>query len=127
MPIEFAAMFERIRSRAQSRKPKRLESEWLRFEEPPQDAAKFIVSAFLENNEKARRLADEQIIPSLVRKRPVALSFVNVPVVTQSFVHALLYEALRVAWARQTPIFVTNAPSFVRSAVEYVQDYAQGG
>ncbi len=86
-----------------------------------------MVYAILENNEKARELATKEIIPRLVRREPVLLDFLNVRVCTQSFVHALLYEPLRFAWASQTPIHVANAVPVVRSALRHVESYSQGG
>ena len=57
----------------------------------------------------------------------MALNFVNVRVCTQSFAHALLFEALRYAWASQTPIFIKNARPVVQSALKHVETYAQTG
>jgi hypothetical protein len=127
MPMEFGDMFDRIAEHARERKPSRLKSEWLRFSDPPQEAMTFLVNRFAENNEKARDLSQSQIIPRLLKKQTVVLNFVNVQVATQSFIHVLLYEALRIAWASQTPIYVTNVQPFVKRALEYVQVYAQGG
>ena len=44
-----------------------------------------------------------------------------------SDLHALLFSALRFAWARQSFIYVVNASSPVRSGIELVEDYALGG
>ena len=75
----------------------------------------------------AQHLAQQQLIPSLVKKEAVVLDFSNVRVITQSFAHALLFEALRFAWASQTRLYVANAQSVVRSALRHVEMYAQGG
>ena len=72
---------------------------WLRFEASPEGVSKFLVSAFIENNDEAQKLAQSQLIPRVVRKEPIVLDFINVRVCTQSFAHALLYEVLRFAWA----------------------------
>jgi hypothetical protein len=73
------------------------------------------------------RLAQEQMIPRLLKKEPVALDFVNVRIITQSFAHALLFEALRIAWAAQTPLYAVNAQPVVQSALRHVEQYAQAG
>lgn len=57
----------------------------------------------------------------------VGFDFINVRVITQSFAHALLFEALRFAWAAQTPVYVLNAQPVVRSALHHVEMYAQAG
>lgn len=63
----------------------------------------------------------------LTSKKSVVLDFRNIPVLTQSFLHALPYEALRVAWALKTDIYVVNARPAVRSNLELLQNYALGG
>jgi len=123
----FDELFASIDRLARERTPGRLVSGWLRFEPAPEGVVRFLVSQFAENNDRARQLAAGQIIPRIVRKEPVALDFVNVPVLTQSFAHAFLYEALRFAWAGQCPIYAVNAVPVVRSALEHVQAYAHFG
>lgn len=126
-PRDFGELFEAIGELVSQRKPSRLTSEWLRYEAPPANAKKFLVSQFIENNEKASHLAQEELVPRIVRKEPVVLDFINVRVCTQSFAHALLYEPLRFAWASQTPIYIQNAVPVVRSALHRVESYAHRG
>ena len=57
----------------------------------------------------------------------IVLDFGGMDIVTQSYLHALLFSALRLAWARQSFIYVVNASSSVRSGIELVEDYALGG
>ncbi|MBI3186038.1 MAG: sensor histidine kinase [Myxococcales bacterium] len=131
IPVEtardFVDLFDDVARRAKERTPRRLVQENLRFEDPPPPVQKFIVSLFLENNAEAQRLAQAELIPRLARKESVALDFVNVRLCTQSFAHALLYEALRISWATRTPIYVVNAQPVVRSALKHVEMYAQSG
>ena len=127
LPEGFASVFERIGEMASERSPRRLTREWLSYEAPPAGAKRFVVAPFLENNDMAQHLAQQQLIPSLVKKEAVVLDFSNVRVITQSFAHALLFEALRCAWASQTRLYVANAQSVVRSALRHVEMYAQGG
>ena len=127
LPDNFASIFDRVSEMAQSRSPRRLTREWLKFEAPPERAQRFVVSTFVENNEEALRLAQDRVIPRLLKKEPVALDFINVRVITQSFAHALLFEALRFAWAAQTPLYIVNAQPVVQSALRHVEMYAQSG
>ncbi|MHB8879563.1 MAG: hypothetical protein ACYC8T_38200 [Myxococcaceae bacterium] len=126
-PRDFGQLFDEIGKLAEERTPRRLTKHWLRFEPPPPTVGKFIVSEFIENNDAANKLAQARLIPRLVKKEPVALDFINVRVCTQSFAHALLYEALRFAWASQTPIYILNAHPVVQSALKHVETYAQTG
>lgn len=126
-PRDFGQLFDEIGKLAEERTPRRLSQHWLLFEAPPPTVGKFVVSEFIENNDAANKLAQARLIPRLVKKEPVALDFINVRVCTQSFAHALLYEALRFAWASQTPIYILNAHPVVQSALKHVETYAQTG
>jgi len=122
-------LFEVIRERARTRAPRRAIHRWLRFDEPPPGLAaqKFLVHFAVENTGEAMAFAAQHLLPRLMQKRPVILDFRGIPVLTQSFLHALLYEPLRVAWALRTDIFVVNAEPAVRSNLELLQNYALGG
>lgn len=127
VPEDFPAIFDRISAMARERSPGRVTQGWLRFDSPPEKAQRFVVSTFVENNEEALRLAQDRLIPRLIKKEPVVLDFVNIRIITQSFAHALLFEPLRFAWASKTPIFVVNTQPVVRSALYHVEQYAQSG
>jgi hypothetical protein len=124
---DFAQLFEQISELARQRSPRRLTTQLLHFEPPPERVQRYLVNAFVENNEEAQRLVRNQLVPRLVQREPVALDFVNVKIITQSFAHALMFDALRFAWASQTPIYVVGAEPVVRSALAHVEMYSQGG
>ena len=100
---------------------------WIRYEEPSSDARVFVVRYTSENTEQAERFAREQLEPRILGKEPVVLDFSGMEIATQSYLHALLFSALRLAWARQSFIYVVNATPSVRSGIELVEDYALGG
>jgi anti-sigma regulatory factor (Ser/Thr protein kinase) len=132
MPSEaeqnYDAMIETIRERARERTPRRAVHKWLAFEEPPSGAQKFIVrQSRIEDTVEAQRFAEEKLIPRLFRREPVVLDFGGIPVCTQSYVHALLFEPLRIAWARKAKIYILNAQPAVRSTLELLENYALGG
>jgi hypothetical protein len=54
----------------------------------------------------------------------VALDFRDMGIATQSFLHALLFQAVRVGWAMGAPIHVIDASSAVRSGLDYLESYA---
>ncbi len=123
----FNELFEHVSAIAREQSPQRLTTELIKFEAPPSDTTRFMVNAFLENNDEALKLSREQLVPRMVKGQPVALDFVNVRVITQSFAHALLFDALRFAWAGKSRIFVLNAQPVVRSALRHVEMYSQTG
>lgn len=57
----------------------------------------------------------------------MALDFLNVKVCTQSYLHALLHECVRLAWARKVPVYVVRANATVRAQLEFVEAYSLGG
>jgi len=50
---------------------------------------------FAENKDIARQLRTEQLMPALDRGEKVLIDFANVSLSTQSFIHALISDALR--------------------------------
>ena len=131
LPVEsvgnYDDLIETIQKRARERTPRRAQHHWIRYEESPSDAVVFVVRYASENTERAEKLAREQLEPRILRKEPIVLDFGGMDIVTQSYLHALLFSALRLAWARQSFIYVVNASSSVRSGIELVEDYALGG
>lgn len=83
---------------------------------------------FAENKQEARRIRTEQILPALEKKEKIVLDFIGVRFVTQSFVHALIGEALtRFGEDVLDQIQFKNCNSQVRSIVALVVDYSFGG
>jgi len=65
--------------------------------------------------------------PAVLSGRPLALVFTNLPVATQSYLHTLLFEVIRLAWAKRVPIYVAGAGPAVQSSLELLEQYALGG
>lgn len=123
---DYKGMMETIQERAKQRQPGREVHRWLRFEPAPAGVPPLLVSYICENTLAAAEKAHD-LEPRLFRREPVALDFRNIEICTQSFLHALLYGPLRIAWARQAPIYVANAAPAVRSGLQFLESYALGG
>jgi len=83
---------------------------------------------FAEDKEEARHIRLEQIMPALDRGDSVVLDFRNVSYATQSYVHALVGEALQKH--RESALQMLefkNCSAAIRSVVELVVDYSLGG
>jgi len=52
------------------------------------------------------------------------LDFTGIEIATQSFLHALLFHAVRVGWAMNARIHIRHASSAVRSGLDYLESYA---
>ncbi len=126
-PADHEGLISVIRSRAEQRTPQRDTTPWVRFEPPPAGTDPLVVSLFNEDIDRAAKHAVETLQPRLFERQPVALDFRNVSVCTQSFLHALLFEAIRVSWALQTPIYIENADPAVAEGIKLVDNYARGG
>ncbi len=121
------SMIETIRERAVERTPQRTVHRWLRFEDPPSEVKRFMVKVAGEDTPTALAFARETLQPRIVARAPLALDFRNVSVCTQSHMHAMLYEPIRLAWALKIPIYVLNARPAIRSGLELLENYALGG
>jgi anti-anti-sigma regulatory factor len=124
---DYEGLIATITARARERTPQRAIHHWLRYEDPPAGALRLLVSVAAEDTVAAARFAQETLEPRLLARQTVALDFRNLPICTQSFLHALLYGPLRLAWAKQVEIYVVNAQPAVRSTLELLESYALGG
>jgi hypothetical protein len=66
-------------------------------------------------------------LPRVSAGEEIALDFVNWSVFSQSYLHALLYLVVRIAWATKASIHVLNASPVVRSGIEWIESYALAG
>ena len=127
--VDNDGLFKIIRQTAAERTPKREIHRWLSFGPSPENAEKYkcaLVQVVLEDTQKAKALS-QKLRKTLFDGRAVEIDFSNVPILTQSYLHALLYEPLRLAWALKVKIYIVNASPAVRSNLELLQQYALGG
>ncbi|HEY4223123.1 MAG TPA: ATP-binding protein, partial [Myxococcota bacterium] len=130
IPVEqvydFDGILETIRKRIKERTPQRAQHQWLKFEDKDDGIARFPVKP-TENTQDATNFAREKLRPVVFEGKSFVLDFDGVDICTQSYLHALLFEVLRLAWATKTPIYVVNAKPAVRSGLELLENYALGG
>lgn len=124
---DYDGIMTRIRDIAAQRVPRRITNRWLRFEEPPPEVQLIIIAVASEDTAEAQKFSAEVLEPRILKKTSVALDFRNIRVCTQSYVHALLHEAVRLAWAKKVPLYITNASRAVRAQLELVENYSLGG
>lgn len=124
---DYPALIETIKERAKERTPKRAIHRWIRFDPAPSEATRFEIQKQAENTPAAILLAQTEITPRILRKEPIVLDFSGMRILTQSYLHSLLFEPLRLAWALRTPIYVLNVEPAVRSNLELLENYALAG
>lgn len=124
---DYHALMKRILEKARERTPKRVSDRWISFGPAPEDAHRLGLFSMRESTPDALALATREIEPAIVARRPVELDFRDIELCTQSWLHALLYESIRLAWARRVPIHVVNAAPAVREGLRFLEAYALGG
>lgn len=86
------------------------------------------IAGFAEDKDYARNLRQDKILPALHRGGDVILDFGLVKYATQSFVHALIGEALK---KYGEPVLdrieFQNCTPQLQSVIELVVDYSLGG
>ena len=125
--VDFDSLLETVRERARIRTPRRQLNQWLRFEGRPASVLPLLIGFTAEDTIAAGRFSAEMLQPSIIQRKPVALDFRGLDVCTQSFLHSLLFEALRLAWALRVPIYAENASPAVRSGLQMLENYALSG
>jgi len=123
----YDGVIRQIHELAAQRTPKRITHRWLRFEEPPEGVARVLVNVAAEDTAGAHEFVAQHLEPRLLRRQSIALDFRTIRVCTQSFLHALLHESVRLAWARKVPMYVLHAIPTVRAQLEFVERYSLGG
>ncbi|WP_375772316.1 ATP-binding protein [Archangium gephyra] len=125
--VDYPALIETIKERAKQRTPQRAIHRWVRFDPAPSEATVFEIQKQAENTPAAIQLAQNEITPRILRREPIVLDFSGLRILTQSYLHSLLFEPLRLAWALRTPIYVRNVEPAVRSNLELLENYALAG
>jgi len=125
LPLEVRdgeALLDTIRQRANERMPRSVSRTSLIFEAPPDGVRVFRVGAGGETADAVKELAEE-IRDHLSSSLPAAIDFTGIRVATQSFLHALLFHPLRIAWALGVKLYAFNADPAVRSGLAYLESY----
>lgn len=124
---DYFSLMQSILRDARERTPKRASARWLAFESATGDVERIVLHEARENTLAAGEFAAQRIRPALLAGRPVELDFVGLELCTQSWLHALLFEPIRLAWALRIPIHVVNAVPAVREGLRYLEAYGLGG
>jgi hypothetical protein len=125
--VDYPALIDTIKERAKQRTPQRAIHHWIRFDPAPPEATVFEIQKQAEDTPAAIQLAQQEITPRILRREPIVLDFSGLRILTQSYLHSLLFEPLRLAWALRTPIHVRNVEPAVRSNLELLENYALAG
>lgn len=82
------------------------------------------VGSFAEDKDKAADIRNNVILPELKKNRPITIDFKNVTLVTQSFIHALISQALREKGEKALKLLIfKNCAPLAKGIVETVVQY----
>ncbi|MGI9304596.1 MAG: STAS-like domain-containing protein [Gammaproteobacteria bacterium] len=85
-------------------------------------------TGFAEDKDWARKIRISKILPALARGEEVGLDFAGIHYATQSFVHALIGEALKKHGEEcLDQLDFKNCSTQLQSLIELVVDYSLGG
>lgn len=85
-------------------------------------------SGLTEDKDEAKQLRIEKLLPAIERGDEVVLDFAGVGYATQSYIHALIGEALqKYGESALRQLEFRNCVSTLRSVIELVVDYSLGG
>ena len=84
------------------------------------------VGSFAENKDIARGIRINSIIPALDRNEKVILNFDKIESTTQSFIHALISDIIRIKGIEALDkIFFKNCNNKIKKIIEIVVEYMQ--
>jgi len=124
---DYHKLMQAILRKAEERTPKRSAGRWLSFAPGPPEAHRIGVFDAREDTLAASALSVNEIGPHILKKTPVELDFGGMDLCTQSWLHALLFEPVRLAWALRVPIHVAGARPAVQEGLRFLESYALGG
>ncbi|HKG22219.1 MAG TPA: STAS-like domain-containing protein [Blastocatellia bacterium] len=86
------------------------------------------IAGFAEDKDQAKSIRKAQLLPALERGERIVLDFRDVKYATQSFIHALLGEALyKYQEELLDRVEFKNCTLQLQSVIELVVDYSLGG
>lgn len=124
---DYHKLMQAILRKAEERTPQRSSGRWLSFTPGPPSALRIQVLDAREDTLAASALSVNDIGPNILSKTPVELDFGGMDLCTQSWLHALLFEPVRLAWALRVPIHVIGAKPAVQEGLRFLESYALGG
>ncbi|MCP4504634.1 MAG: sensor histidine kinase [Deltaproteobacteria bacterium] len=125
---DFDGILEKVNENARRYTPKSSgRTHWLSFEGDDfqsSDALQLMIAVASEDTVAAAEFATNTLEKQLLQRQALQLNFRNLKVCTQSFLHALLYEPVRLAWALKVPVQILNATPAVKGGLRLLENYA---
>lgn len=100
---------------------------WISFNPAPAGAELIGLHEARGNTLVAGEIGRQKLRPALLQGKAIELDFEGLDLCTQSWLHALLFEPVRLAWALRVPIHIVHAVPAVREGLRFLEAYALGG
>ncbi|MEZ4301674.1 MAG: ATP-binding protein [Polyangiaceae bacterium] len=123
---DYHALMQSILRKAQERTPKRASNRWLSFRPGPPESHRVHVYDAREDTLLAAEICAD-ITARIVKRSAVELDFSGLSLCTQSWLHSLLFEPVRLAWALRVPVNIVGAEPAVQEGLRFLEAYALGG
>lgn len=91
---------------------------------PTERALAVLVRIGAEDTQRAIALVNGPIMAAIRAGKAIHFDFDGVPIVTQSYLHSLLYPTLLVARDARVSIHATNCSPSVRASIRFLESYA---
>jgi hypothetical protein len=121
---DYDQLIQRIGEIARSRTAIRESVRWIRFDIPTSDVLEFVITIASEDTVKAEDFSKKELIPRIRAKQIMVLNFIQMKICTQSYLHALLFEAIRIAYELTVPLYAKNASPSVKDGIHLVEMYS---
>lgn len=124
---DFEELLKKVQQTAYERSIDRERIHYIDFS--PKDLKKYLVikmSIANEDTSKAEKFSQKYLIPSINTLKPLCLDFSGYNIITQSFIHAMLFSALKKAYELKVPIAVINVTPAMKDVIALLEWYALG-
>ncbi len=118
------ALISTIIDRAEQRNANRVKKSWIKFDNIPRNTFVLSVEGVVENTVEAEKFSNNILIPKINNGTEVVIDFKGIKICTQSFLHSLLFSALRQAVNKKVKIYAINVTPPVKDGLRLLEIYA---
>jgi anti-sigma regulatory factor (Ser/Thr protein kinase) len=120
---DYDSLITKIQEKARIIGKNNTEIHWIRFDPPIEKHLEVLVSIAVENTVQAEEWAKSFLLPRINMNQVLCLNFINIPIGTQSFIHSLLFEVVRLAYTKKVNLYVCKVAPSIKSAIKLLENY----
>jgi len=123
---DYDALFSKIRETAIERSISKKKVSFIKFDSFPEDVLTIKLSIANENTAIAEEFSNKYFIPNIQKGTSLCLDFSGFKIMTQSFLHAVLFRTLKLAYEKQVQIYAKNLTPAVKDCLLLLEWYTLG-